>query len=226
MDRSVPEPGSVADYGDVFARTTANRLLTADFLEGLDDEQWQLPTLCEGWDVRTLAAHLLQPVRVGFGRFFITALRYRGDTDRVVDHVARRLARLEPDVIISELRAHAGDEISPPRVGPMGPFADICIHLRDMARPLGSAVDAPADDWRLVLDYLTGPAVAPALVREDVFRGLRLEATDTEWATGQGPRVAGAAEALALAITGRREALRDLTGAGADALDARLRLRS
>ena len=68
---------------DIYARTTSNRLLIADFLETLDDEHWRAGTLCAGWTVGQLAAHLVQPMLVGFGRFFLVALRYRGDTDRV-----------------------------------------------------------------------------------------------------------------------------------------------
>ena len=207
---------------DVYRRTTANRLMIADVLDGLDDAQWRAATLCRGWTVHHMAAHLVQPMLVGFGRFFVAALRYRGDTDRTVDHFTRRLARRPRAELVALLRAHAADAVDPPRVGPMGPFAETCIHLRDMARPLGLAADVPGADWRFLLDYLAAPGAAPALVPPGRLIGLRLEATDDDWAAGEGERVAGSLEALGMAVTGRPAALADLTGPGVDRLAGRL----
>ncbi|AGZ41631.1 maleylpyruvate isomerase family mycothiol-dependent enzyme [Actinoplanes friuliensis] len=233
---------------DVFGLTSANRRMIADFLETLDDDQWAAPTLCEGWTVHHLAAHLVQPMLVGFGRFFLTALRYRGDTARTVDHFTRRLAARPRAELIALLREHAADRVDPPRVGPFGPFAETCIHLRDIARPLGLAADVPAEHWRLLLDHLTSPGVAPALVPPGRLDGLRLEATafltdsgpntgsgpntnsdhntspghGTGWGPGAGALISGPLEALGLAVTGRRAALADLHGPGLATLQARL----
>ena len=85
----------------LYARTSRNRLAIADVLDSLDGRQWDAATLCEGWTVRHVAAHLLQPMLVGFPRFFLTAVRYRGDTARTVDHLARVLARHEPEQLVA-----------------------------------------------------------------------------------------------------------------------------
>lgn len=213
--------GEVPSEHTVFDRATANRLVIADVLDGLEDAQWRAPSLCTGWDVHTVAAHLLQPFLVGFGRFFLTSLRYRGDTDRVVDHVTRRLARRSRPEIVAELRAHAADQVAPPRVGPMGPFAETCIHLRDIARPLGLSADVPVEDWTTLLDYLTGARPAEALVAPGRTAGLRLVATDADWSSGDGVELTGRAEALVMAVSGRRAALADLDGPGVGILDLR-----
>jgi uncharacterized protein (TIGR03083 family) len=200
---------------DIFELTSRNRLMIADFLEDLDERSWGAATLCQGWTVHHLAAHFVQPMLIGFGRFVLAALRYRGDTDRTVDHFTRRLAAKPRAELITLLRAHAGDRVDPPRVGPMGPFAETCVHLRDIARPLGLPADVPVEHWRLLLDYLTSPGAAPALVRPGRLAGLRLEATDTDWSAGAGELVSGPIEALGMAVTGRPAALRDLSGPGA-----------
>jgi uncharacterized protein (TIGR03083 family) len=207
---------------EIYDRTTGNRRLIADFLETLDDTQWQAETLCAGWTVRHLAAHLVQPILVGFGRFLVVALRYRGDTDRTVDHFTRRLARKPRNELIGLLRDHAADRVNPPRVGPLGPFADTCVHLRDIARPLGLAADVPVEDWRILLDYLASPAVVPALVPPGRLEGLELVATDTDWRRGSGELVTGTAEALGMAACGRAAAIDDLRGPGRDILLGRL----
>ena len=142
-----------------------------DLLAGLADEQWEQPTLCEGWTVRTMAGHLRQPAHYGFVRFVLVALRHHGDVDRAVDSIARRLARVPRDEVLDDLRRHAGDELDPPKVGLMGPFADTCLHLRDVARPLGLPVDVPTEHWVALLDYLVSPEVAPALAPRDRAAG-------------------------------------------------------
>lgn len=203
---------------EVYAAAARNRLRIADMLDGLTEQQWSAPTLCTGWSVRHVAAHLLQHVFVGFGRFFVAALRHRGDTDATVDHFARRLARREPEEIVALLREHAHDRVHPPRVGPWGPFTETCVHLRDIARPLGLDADAPREDWALLIDYLVSDRVAPALVPTGRADGLAFAATDVPLEFGTGPLVTGTAEALGMALCGRAAALTDLSGPGVEIL--------
>ncbi len=206
----------------VYAATTANRLMIADFLDGLAAEDWRAASLCDGWDVHTTAAHLLQPMLIGFGRFFITALRYRGDTPRVVDHVTRKLAQQPASEIIALLRARATDHVSPPRVGPMGPFAETCIHLQDIAIPLRHDIDVPTAHWHVLLSYLVSGAAASSLVEPGRIGGLRFIATDCDWSFGDGPEIQGSATNLGMVITGRFAALESLGGPGVDKLRAYL----
>jgi uncharacterized protein (TIGR03083 family) len=216
------EEKPVIDDAEIYRLTTRNRLMVADVLESLDEARWASATLCAGWTVRHLAAHFVQPMLVGFGRFFLAALRYRGDTARTVDHFTQQLARRPRAELIALLREHAEDRVNPPRVGPMGPFADTCIHLRDIARPLGLDADVPIGHWRILLDYLTSPAAAPALVPPGRLDGLHLAATDTDWSSGAGAVVSGPIEAIAMSAAGRAAALADLHGAGLGTLADRI----
>lgn len=207
---------------DIFARAANNRRLFADTVDGLDAGAHETGTLCAGWTVHVLTAHMVQPMHVGFVRFFLTSIRNRGDTDATVDSIARRLARRPVSELTALLRDRADIALSPPRVGPHGPFADTCIHLRDLARPLGLEADVSLDDWRTCLDYLAAPDVADALVASGRLDGLHLRATDQAWSYGDGLEVTGPSEALAMAISGRAAALRDLDGAGTEMLTDRL----
>ena len=205
---------------DLFERTTTNRLEIADFLDSLSDEQWHAPTLCEGWNVHLVAAHFLQPMLVGFGQFVLASLRHRGNTDATVDHVTRQLARRERCEIIALLRDHATDRVRPPRVGAIGPFAETCIHLGDIARPLGLDTSASRADWLELLAYLTGASPAASLIDPHRIAGVTLRATDAMWSHGDGPEAAGTVEALGMAITGRTAALTDLVGPGLASLQS------
>lgn len=60
------------------------------------------------------------------------------------------------------------------------------------------------------------------LVPQGALDGLRVEATDVDWAHGSGPTVRGDAAALLLAMTGRSIAFGQLRGDGICTLRSRL----
>ncbi len=53
-------------------------------------------------------------------------------------------------------------------------------------------------------------------------RDVRLAATDADWAFGRGPEVRGTAEALLMAVAGRRGIDAELTGPGRERIARRL----
>jgi hypothetical protein len=70
-----------------------------------------------------------------------------------------------------------------------------------------------------VLDFAL---VAPTLPTSKNASGLRLQATDVDWATGSGMDVSGPGEALLMALAGRPHSLDELTGAGLSTLRTRI----
>jgi hypothetical protein len=54
-------------------------------------------------------------------------------------------------------------------------------------------------------------------------RGVRLVASDSDWSHGKGAEVRGSGEALLMAMAGRRDALKDLSGPGTTDLARRYR---
>jgi MDMPI C-terminal domain len=52
--------------------------------------------------------------------------------------------------------------------------------------------------------------------------GLRMSATDSDWAVGSGPSVEGPLESLILVMAGRKAPLGDLSGEGMQTLQARM----
>jgi uncharacterized protein (TIGR03083 family) len=208
---------------DVRARTAANRLVLADLFAGLTGEQLATPSLCAGWSCREVLGHLVTPLQVGFARFLAEVARDRGRAGVTSDRLARTLAARPVDDLVRVLRDRSGAALSPPGVGPSGPFADSCIHLRDVAVPLGLATSAPPGDWVRVLGFLGTPrARAAGFVPRGRLDGLRLVATDLPWTSGSGAEVTGPAEALALAVTGRSAGLDALGGDGLAVLRERV----
>ena len=95
----------MTDPAEIFAVATANRLLAADMFAALTPDQWATPSLCSGWTVREVAAHLVPP-RGGLSLWSLAGqvLRYRGDLDRMVDtrHGAPRNGRPRTSSATSE----------------------------------------------------------------------------------------------------------------------------
>ncbi|WP_104105351.1 maleylpyruvate isomerase family mycothiol-dependent enzyme [Nocardioides sp. 616] len=202
---------------------TANRLLAAEMFARLDAEQWRTPSLCAGWTVREVAAHLVPPEGGFTVGFLLRSLwKYRLDLDRMVDETAREAAQRPTEELVEQLRSRAGSRLKPPVVGALGPMTDTCIHMRDAARPLGLDVNPEPASWRLALDFLVSKPARRGLVPPDRLAGLRFLTTDQEWTHGQGAEVRGSSEAIAMALSGRSAALADLTGAGLPTLSGRI----
>ena len=115
-------------------------------------------------------------------------MKTRGSTDRAVDVISRDLARREPAEIVRTLREKADKPIGVPGLGPLGPMSDSCIHLRDAARPLGSDVGPPLDDWRIVLDFLVSAAARRRSSRRGASPGWACEPLTSTGTPARGPR--------------------------------------
>jgi uncharacterized protein (TIGR03083 family) len=204
-------------------RTTANRQVIARLFEQLDDEQLRTPSLCAGWTCRDVLGHLVMSLDLTFSRFLLEVARDRGRAGVTSDRLARAYAARPVATLVQRLDERSHVALSPPGVGAGGPFADACIHLRDVAIPLGLATSPPVQDWVRVLDFLLTPRARVAgFLPRGRLEGLRLTADDTAWSSGDGATVTGTSESLALALTGRSARLDDLAGDGAPTLRRRV----
>jgi uncharacterized protein (TIGR03083 family) len=197
------------------------RRRAADLLAGLTAEQLRQPSLCAGWSVHEVAAHLISYLRFGRTRLYLGMLRTAADLDRVNLRLASREARRPTPEIVGVLRARAGCPLTIPRSGHDPILTDLVIHDLDMRVPLGIPRDTPEQRLRLALDHLvTAPALGFGM--GDRLRGLRLLATDTGWSHGTGAPVSGPAESVLLAIAGRTAGMDALAGDGVPLLRHRL----
>lgn len=116
-------------------------------------------------------------------------------------------------MLVQDLRRLARSRFTPPGKGPEAPLTDLLIHGLDIRRPLGIPRTIPDERLLIALDFLAGKP-GSAFVPKGRLDGVRLEATDVEWAAGSGPTVRGEAEDLVLAMTGRQEGVERLAGEG------------
>jgi uncharacterized protein (TIGR03083 family) len=102
-------------------------------------------------------------------------------------------------------------------------LGELMIHQQDVRRPLGLDRTIPEGRLTLILSLCLTRAGSLSLVpgSRKLSQGLRLIATDVDWSAGQGMEVRGTAEAILMAINGRKSAIDDLTGPGSEVLAAR-----
>jgi uncharacterized protein (TIGR03083 family) len=207
------------DVDAVWAVVDAERSSLADLLEGLSEAQWAVPSLCAGWRVRDVAAHLALahtgPVAAAAGM-----VRARGSFDRMVCDTARRHAAVPPARLVAELRAMAGSRRRAPGVSQLEPMLDVLVHGQDIALPLGlpRAMPVAAAAAAATRVWTMGWPMSRAFRARTRLRGLQLTATDVGWRAGEGRRVEGPIQAVLLLLTGRTAALDRLSGPGLDRL--------
>lgn len=191
------------------------RLDLADLLESLSEQEWATPSLCTGWRVRDVAAHLAL-AHTSRRQALVHLVRARGSFDRMVHDSAVRHAALPPGQLVEQIRAMAGSRRLAPGVSHLEPLLDVLVHGQDIAIPLGRERAVPLEAATTVATrvWTYRWPLSTAFRAQRRLRGLELVATDTDWRAGAGERVEGPIQAILLLLTGRTAALDRLAGAG------------
>lgn len=201
---------------------TTERRRLADELESLTDEQWATPSLCPGWRVRDVVAHLVYPHEHSKGQIFVAFLKSGFNVDKFGLKTATADARPNRE-FPAALRAIAGSHWEPPGgYGPVAPLTDIVAHSQDIRRALGTTATFGPEALRPILDFVVTKKATRGFTKQGRVDGLALRATDVDWSHGSGAEVSGTGEALTMTILGRTAALGELTGDGVGVLRSRV----
>ena len=213
----------MSDDAATWAMIHAERKALAATIEELTAEQWDSPSLCAGWSVGFLAAHILAGAEQTPGRFLggmvTTGFRFNA----LMEREARSRAQLSRQQIADRLRQRTTTTNHPP-APVMAMLGEVVVHGEDIRRPVGLPGTVADDAANACLQMYT-KASFPVGGKKRIG-GLRLVATDTGWSYGAGPEVSGPALSLLLAMTGRPAGLDDLSGDGAAELGQRVTARA
>ena len=201
------------DRDDSWRAIAHQRLELAELLGDLSDTEWEAPSLCAGWRVRDVAAHIvLAPQAPGIWAMTRDAVRARGRFHRLNHDVAVRHAQRPVSDLVDELRRYADSRRLPIVTNYRNSLFDTLVHTQDIALPLGrelpmvpeAAAAAATRVWTMGWPFWARRRL----------RGVRLVANDVSWSVGAGLEVRGPIDALLLLLTGRTVALPRLAGPG------------
>ncbi|MFD3452455.1 maleylpyruvate isomerase family mycothiol-dependent enzyme [Streptomyces sp. NPDC058691] len=192
----------MTDDAALRSAVTAAYLSLAGLLDGAGKERWDTPSLCAGWRVREVVAHMTMAARYTEEAFMSELRACDYDFTRLSDAVAARDGALPEDSLVAGLRSEVLHHWTPPGGGVRGALNHVVIHGLDITVPLGAERGAPEAAVTTVLNDLTyGGGHAHFGVAID---GRALRATDLDWSYGSGPGLSGEAGDLASALCGRR----------------------
>ena len=208
---------------DVWQMIDDERAQLAELGANLTPEQWDAPSLCNGWRVRDVMGHIVGGAELTTGQAVRAVLRHRFKIDTMLREEAIKAGNMSTSDLVSGLRGAVGSRRTPPGVKPVGTLVDTVVHRQDIRRPLGLPAPLTQDRVRIALEELkeTSASILPGKKR---VAGLHLRATDMDWSAGGvgEPEVSGTGEALLMAMAGRSVALGDLNGPGVETLRARI----
>lgn len=196
------------DSDAIWHHIDTERSALADILESLPADAWRTPSLCDGWTVRDVAAHLCF-AHAGLREALVPAIR-SGFRYHATLRNAALWSPLDHEQIVATLRGFVGSRRTVPLVTEREPLLDVLVHTQDICVPLDldhpMPLDAAVDALERVIWWSRRIPLGPRL------RGVHLVATDVAWESGSGRRVEGPVQWLLLAAAGRTVAHQHLRG--------------
>lgn len=207
------------DVDAIWQEIDRQREELADLMAGFTETDWETPSLCPGWRVREVGAHLtlaqMSPLAaVG------NLARAGGSFNKMIRDTAVRQGRLPVERYPALLRAMKGSRRKAPGVTPVEPLTDTLVHASDMLVPLGRPRAVPLEAAAVSATRCWDMGFPFGAQRR--LAGLLLVADDHDWSIGSGQVVEGSMQDLLLLVTGRYVVLPHLGGPGADVLRARV----
>lgn len=168
------------DSDTIWRHVDDHRGQIADLLDTFEPGQWSTPSLCAGWTVRDVAAHLTH-VDAGRGDYVRAMIRSGFRLDATINRMAKS-DTAGPAAITARLRAMVGSRRRPPMTKDVDPLMDLLVHTQDICIPLVIDRPMPVDDAVAVAERLWDMKF-PLNPRRDL-PGYRFVATDARFAVG------------------------------------------
>jgi uncharacterized protein (TIGR03083 family) len=196
----------------------------SELLHELRPEEWDVPSVCDGWRVRDVIGHMCLGYTTPMPTMVAKIGRYgfnvpKASREESITYASARSPEELLGVFDTIHRDNVRKGISKV-IKPGEGLVDHTIHHQDIRRPLHRPRTVPPD--RLVAALGVIPGLGGFVGAKKRVQGLRLVATDVEWSAGAGPEVRGPGEAILLAASGRQVALPELDGDGVATLRARM----
>jgi len=197
----------------------AERKALAADLESLTDKQWATPSLCTGWSVRQVLAHMTATAETTPLNFLPKLAATGFKFNKLSEKDIARRTKGSPADTLARFKSRITSSKHPP--GPADSWlGETIVHSEDIRRPLKIKHSYPEDALKRVADfYRKSNLIVGGKSR---VAGLALRASDADWSAGSGAEVSGPLLSIILATVGRTAGLKELTGDGVATLTSRM----
>lgn len=196
------------------------RAALAAALGGLGEDAWEHPTLCPGWSVKDVAAHVISNPQIRARDVARMVARNLGRSyNTMIYRETRRIGGEQtPASVLADFETYAGSRRKVPITTTVEPLLDVLVHTQDILRPLGLSHPMPPAAAGVAADRARLHA---AMMGWRSARKVRLVATDLDWARGKGPAVEAPMQELLMLSTGRSPDLALVSGEGRELIAQR-----
>ena len=184
---------------EIWAAVDVERADLAGIIDSLTDEQWTAPSLCDGWRVRDVAAHLTHS-HMSPPRMILEAVRSGFRFDPMIRRLAVEDSRSRAE-IAAALRGMAGARRKVPGTSVAQPLIELLVHGQDIAVPLGIDRLMPPAAALEAAKRLSGMTFPINATRR--IEGIRLEASDADFTVGEGRTIRSPIGDIVMILAGR-----------------------
>lgn len=199
--------------GQIWETVIEQRLQLAGILRRLDPEQWAKPSLCVGWTVQDVAAHMISAPQLGLAAILkLMPQMVRYGYNRTTLHDGQRRGRAGAASILSQFDRFATVPRGPAVVSMRETLTDSLVHFQDIVRPLSIEHDMLLDAAVEVARRLAHTGLL--LGSRPMLKSLRMVATDADYSQGSGDEISGPIAELVMLRAGRAPRWELLQGPG------------
>ncbi|KUH88406.1 maleylpyruvate isomerase family mycothiol-dependent enzyme [Mycobacterium sp. IS-1556] len=191
------------DSNTVWRHIDEQRVNLADMLDGLEPQQWSTSSLCDGWTVREVAAHLTHS-QLPKSKMLVELLRSGFRFNAMIYRAALHDKR-SPSELTAALREMRGSRKRPPGTSEVDPLMDVLVHTQDIAVPLGIDRPMPVDAAVVAAERVWTTGFPFHAQRR--LRGVELAAIDADFRVGEGRLVEAPIRDILMVLVGRRTAI-------------------
>ena len=205
------------DDDQLWAHVANERRDVLALLQELSAAEWDAASLCAGWRVRDVVGHLTMATDTPLSTAVVGLVRAGFDVDRFLRRSAVRRGSVPLTTLLAGWHRAVDSRRTPPGGTAGQMLVEVVSHHQDIRRPLDRPRATRPDRLRCALE--TAVRLGGPFGSRQRAAGLRLVATDLDWAHGAAgdPEVRGPGDALLLGLLGRGSALPDLSGRGSAA---------
>ncbi len=213
------------EENDIWPAIKTERERVLAYLRSLSPDQWNQQSLCDGWMVRDVVAHLAIEYKYTPSNSVLDILKNGFNVNKFIKNTAIKTGKQPVPVLLEMFRATVQERTVPKTLSPFNALADLLVHEQDIRIALGDTWQMPKEPLRLIFshwepsNYNFGEKITGVAGR---VKNLSFVAEDLEITVGVGDEVRGSAQNILLAITGRRVALDHLSGSGSKILIDRI----